>query len=75
MDLTNFTIGASCLNANKIYLGKVSKNGTSWVSKKDITSEFISTMVDYLGGGESKSIRDIRDSSGKILYTITCKKV
>ena len=72
MDLSNFTIGPSCLNASKIYLGKVSKNGTSWVSKKDITAEFISTIIDYVG--ENK-VRDITDKSGKKLYEISVNKL
>lgn len=72
MDLTNFTINLSCLNPDKIYLGKVSKNGTSWISKKDITAEFISTIIDYVG--ENK-VRDITDKSGKKLYEISVKKI
>lgn len=72
MDLSNFTIGSSCLDESKIYLGKLSKDRKTWLHKKDITAEFISTIIDYVG--ENK-VRDITDKSGKKLYEITVKKI
>lgn len=71
MNLSQFTIGKACLS-EAIYLGKLSKNGKTWLHKKDITQEFIKTMIDYVG--ENK-IMDISDDKGKPLYEITVKKV
>lgn len=71
MDLTQFTIGKACLSET-IYLGKLSKDKKTWLSKKDITSEFIQLMINYVG--ENK-ILDIADSKGNPAYEISVKKV
>jgi len=71
MDLTNFTIGKSH-REGPVFLGKLSKDRKRWLSRKEITDEFLELIIAYVG--EDRTI-DIEDGSGKKLYEITVKKI
>ena len=70
MNLDNFKIGKACLT-DAVFLGKVSKDGKTWLHKKDITSEFLATIIDYVGENIELTVTG-RNSKDK--YTITVKK-
>ena len=71
MNLDQFTIGQACLDENKVYLGKLDKKRRTWLHKKDITHEFLSLMISYIG--ENKMMPVVSDGVTK--YEITCKKI
>ena len=71
MNLSQFTIGNSCLGEDKIYLGKLDKKGRTWLHKKDITQEFYKTMIGWIG---ENCARDLIGSGGT-KYEIICKLV
>ena len=71
MNLDQFTIGQACFDENKVYLGKLDKKRRTWLHKKDITQEFLSLMISYIG--ENKMMPVV--SNGVTKYEITCKKI
>lgn len=71
MDLSNFTIGKS-FHRREVYLGKLSKDGKRWLSRKEITNEFLELVIDYIGEDQ---IVDISDENGQKLYEISVKKL
>ena len=72
MNLDNFTIATGSLLRTKVYLGKTDKKKSKFLSKKDITAEFLSTIIDYIG--ENETI-DVNDEDGQKLYEISVRKV
>lgn len=57
-------IGFSSLT-EKVYIGKKSKNGGKWIGndKKDITSEFIGTMFQYVEPNTTRTIQSLDEVS------------
>ena len=71
--LDGVKLGISLLG-ERAYIGKVKIEGKvcRFVGiKKDVTSDFIKAIIDYIGDGYSRTI----DSSTGESYKITCEKV
>lgn len=71
MNLDNFTIGKSH-RQGVVYLGNLSKDRKRWLSRKEITNEFLELVIDYIGENQ---IMDISDEDGQKLYEISVKKL
>lgn len=72
MDLSNFTIATGSLLRTKVYLGKLDKKKTHFLSKKDITAEFLSTVVEYVGENDYV---DCLDENNKPAFRINVTKL
>jgi len=54
--------------SDNIYAGRLSKDGTEWLDKKDVTNDFLAAVVDRWAG----SSQVITGSNAK-KYTLTLK--
>lgn len=70
INLSQFTIGPATLS-DKIYLGKLDKKGRTWLAKKDITSDFLHVMLDYVGVDKTLTVNG---SEGSV-YEVTVAKI
>jgi hypothetical protein len=61
---TKFAISQSPLT-NNIYVGRLNKEGSKYLEKKDMTMEAISSVVDH--------IRQIQDEEGNNTISISAK--
>ncbi len=69
MGIENIRLGHSKLS-DRIFAGYLSKDGKRWISKKDITSDFIGAVIDRFSGyRETITVSDGRK------YEITVKEI
>jgi hypothetical protein len=64
----DFVLGMGCLD--NIYLGKLNKDKTMWLNKRDITNNFFQVVLERFNGCET----EIVSSSGK-RYLLTCQEI
>jgi len=62
-------LGKGCLSDN-IYIGKLNKDKTEWLSKRDITNNFLQVVIERWNGYQEEII----DGNGK-KYLISCREI
>lgn len=71
MKLDELTIGHTELTS-RVFLGKLSKDKSMWLHKKDITTTFEMTAVEYFK--DQKMTSAFQKADGTVdVYTLTCK--
>lgn len=68
--MSKIPIGQAALS-DKIYAGKLSKDGKHWLSKQDVTSDVLGVVIGYVGVNQKLVV----NANGKPKYTITVKKI
>ena len=62
-------LGVSPITKN-VYVGRLNKDETMWIDKKDITEDFLRCCISYFEENTENTI----SADGKPLYIITIKK-